>query len=98
MVKISKRREKQMSDQVVNESSSNERDDLIGTNAASNINASGATGNMEVIDDDDDNDNDNEEQENIRESNVWKYATKVGAEKARCNICQTGKDSIKINL
>ena len=26
-----------------------------------------------------------------KESSVWKYATKVGPEKARCNICQTGK-------
>lgn len=26
-----------------------------------------------------------------KESSVWKYAKKVGLEKARCNICQIGK-------
>lgn len=28
---------------------------------------------------------------NSNGSAVWRYATKVNAEKARCNICQTGK-------
>ena len=32
-----------------------------------------------------------EAQEKAFESKVWKYATKVGAEKARCKLCLVGK-------
>jgi hypothetical protein len=32
-----------------------------------------------------------ENQDYIQQSSVWKFATKIGSEKARCNICQIGK-------
>jgi hypothetical protein len=32
-----------------------------------------------------------ENQGYIQQSSVWKFATKVGSDRARCNICNTGK-------
>ncbi len=32
-----------------------------------------------------------ENQGYIQQSSVWKFATKVGSDRARCNICDTGK-------
>jgi hypothetical protein len=89
MVKVSKRNNKR-GDQVVNESSLIDHDTLMASSSTSNTNSGG-----DVVEEVEIGDN-NENQPVTHESNVWKYATKVNSEKARCNVCQMGNYTNKI--
>ncbi|CAF1421677.1 unnamed protein product [Rotaria sordida] len=80
MVKVVKRNKK-IGDHIVNESSLIDCDELMMSSSTSNTNEGGNTVDVVEVDDD-------EKQGVIRESSVWKYATKIDPEKARCDICK----------
>lgn len=84
MVKVAQKRANKTSRQISNDVSSRDYDDSIASTAISNVNSTDVTTNGLV-------DVDVENSGYVQQSGVWKYATKVGPEKARCNICQIGK-------
>ena len=82
MGKTSWKKQKNSGDSTLNESSSTARDDAASASLATNVTGSAPN----TVGDDR-----GETETNAHESKVWKYAIKVGSEKARCNLCQVGK-------
>jgi hypothetical protein len=85
MGKTSRKKQKNNGDVVLDESSSTAHDDS--ASASLDNNTSGSVPNTTT-------DDGGERQEKAPESKVWKFATKVGSERARCNICQVGKIAV----
>lgn len=87
MVKVTQKKVKKTGRQISNDVSTNDdapSSSSILTTTANNNNTNIDGANATVSGDVDD-------QEYVKQSNVWKYATKISTEKARCNICQIGK-------
>ena len=90
MAKILRRKEKTTSDQILNESLPIQHDDSLVSSISTTIHTGGSS--PVLID------GDEEIEGNLQQSSVWKYATKIGSEKAKCNICQTGEYDEIIHL
>ena len=84
MVKVAHRKENTILHQVSNDISFLDYDDSIASTDTSEINPTVNAEDVTTF-------NDIENQDYIQQSNVWKFASKIGSEKARCNICQTGE-------
>ena len=85
MGKTSRKMQTDTAGSTLNESSSVVHDDPV--EASSDLNIAGNVVNVMV-------DDTGEKEENTHESKVWKFATKIGSEKARCNICLMGKITV----
>jgi hypothetical protein len=83
MVKISRRKKKTTSDQILDESLPIQHDDSRVSSVSTTIHTGGSDPVLII--------GDQEIEEDLQQSSVWKYATKIGSEKAKCNICQTGE-------
>jgi hypothetical protein len=82
MGKTSRRKQTNSGDTILDESSSTAHDDSIRASLDSNTTGSVPNATTDDV---------GETQEKVPESKVWKFATKVGSEKAKCNLCQVGK-------
>ena len=87
MAKISRKQKKKTGNSRSTESQSVVQEDDVQITSQSNGTGSGRS---DGVDGDDQN-------ASVQfESKVWKFATKVSADKARCNICSIGKIKIEI--
>ena len=85
MVKVPSRKGKKRIHQTLNESITDVSTTTATSASTSNNNINEEIRQVVAVDDD------GEERQGIQESSVWKFATKVGSEKAKCNICQIGE-------